>query len=310
VTAIVVGVDGGGSRTRALVADETGREIVTVEGEGSAISRVGVDGSAEMIAAVVRDALAASDMTHVTPKVLCIGVSGAGRDAERQALWQALVSRDLAEEIVVHADATVALDDAFGDGPGVLVIGGTGSVAFGRGPTGTFARCGGWGPVFGDEGSGAWIGRKALSIVTAAADGREPETSLTGAILTAAEVNEVPELVRWAQGADAAKLATLAPVVMSVAEAGDLRANALITLAVEELVLHARTLARRLFVDERAAFPLALAGGLLTKGTTMRKRTEHRLKSAVPGAQIRAEPVVPARGAVRGALRFLGVTAS
>jgi glucosamine kinase len=221
-----------------------------------------------------------------------------------------LASRELAEEIVVHADATVALDDAFADGAGILLIAGTGSVAFGRGPTGSFARCGGWGPAFGDEGSGAWIGRRALSIVTAAADGREPETALTGAILTAAELNDVADLIPWAAGATPAKLATLAPVVMSVADAGDLRAYAVLTLATEELVLHARTLARKLFGDERATAPLALAGGLLAKGSTMRKRVEHRLKSAVPGAQVRAEEVVPARGAVRGALRFLGVASA
>ena len=310
MSAIVVGVDGGGSRTRVLVADEQGREIVSVEGGGSAVRPGQAEHSADVIAALVRDALASSDMRHVVPKVLCVGVAGVGRDNERQALWQALASRDVAEEIVVHADATVALDDAFGEGPGVLLIAGTGSVAFGRGPTGTFARCGGWGPYFGDEGGGVWIGRKALSVVTAAADGREPETALTGAILTAAEVNEVPELVPWAAAATPSKLAALAPVVMSVADSGDLRANALLTLAVEELMLHLRTLARQLFVDERAAVPVALAGGLMAKGSTLRKRLEHRLKSAVPGAQVRVEEVVPVRGAVRGALRFLGVTSA
>jgi glucosamine kinase len=232
-----------------------------------------------------------------------------GRDTERQALWQALVSRELAEEVVVHADATIALDDAFGDGAGLLLIAGTGSVAFGRGPTGTLARCGGWGPVFGDEGGGSWIGRRALSIVTAASDGREPETALTGAILTATEVSDVHQLVAWAAAATPANLAALVPTVMSVADGGDLRANALLSLAVEELSLHLRTLARQLFGDERAAVPVALAGGLLRRGTALRKRLEHRLKSGVPGAQVRAEDVVPARGAVRGALRFLGVSA-
>ena len=307
MSAIVVGIDGGGSRTRALVADEQGQEIITVEGEGSAVRPGQAEHSADVIAALVRDALASSDMNHVVPKVLCVGVAGVGRDVERQALWQALVSRDVAEEVVVHADATVALDDAFGDGPGILVIGGTGSVAFGRGPTGAFARCGGWGPVIGDEGGGAWIGRRALSIVTAASDGREPETALTGAILTAAEANEVQELIAWAAQASPAQLATLAPIVMSVADGGDLRANSLLSLAVEELALHVRTLARALFVDERAAAPVALAGGLLSRGTALRKRLEHRLRTAVPGAQVRAEDVVPVRGAVKGALRFLGV---
>jgi glucosamine kinase len=309
MSAIVIGVDGGGSKTHVIVADERGVTCGDVEGPGSAVRPGRAEESGDVIAATVRDALASCNMTHVVPKVLCVGVAGVGRDAERQALWQALVSRELAEEVVVHADATVALDDAFGDGAGVLLIAGTGSVAFGRGPTGSVGRCGGWGPVFGDEGGGSWIGRRALSVVTAASDGREPETALTGAILTAAEVTDVHELIAWAAAATPARLASLAPTVMSVAEAGDLRANAVLSLAVEELTLHLRTLARQLFGDERAAVPVALAGGLLRRGTALRKRLEHRLKSAVPGAQVRAEEVVPARGAVRGALRFLGVSA-
>jgi glucosamine kinase len=162
----------------------------------------------------------------------------------------------------------------------------------------------------GDEGSGAWLGRRALSVVTASADGREPETALMGAVLTAAQVNEPQELIAWAANATPAQLATLAPIVSSVADAGDLRANALISLTVEELVLHVRTLARQLFGDERAAMPVAFTGGLLRKGATLRKRLEHRLKSAVPGAQIQTTEVNPARGAVRGALRYLGETAA
>jgi glucosamine kinase len=306
VSAIVVGVDSGGTRTRVMVADETGREVVTVEGAASAVRPGEAERSADIIATTVRDALAACDMAEVVPRVLCVGASGVGRDAEREALWRALVSRELADDVMVQADAMIALDDAFGDGPGVLVIAGTGSVGYGRGPTGAFARCGGWGPDCGDEGSGAWIGRRALSIVTAAADGREPVTLLTGALLTAAEVNEVGELIPFAAAATPATLAALAPAVLSVAQGGDLRANSLVTLAVEELILHARTLARQLFVDERAATPLALGGGLLARGSLLRKRMLQRLKSAVPGAQLHDEDVVPVRGAVRGALRMLG----
>ncbi len=93
---------------------------------------------------------------------------------------------------------------------------------------------------------------------------------------------------------------------MSVADAGDLRANAIVSLAVEELSLHVRALARQLFVDERASLPVALSGGMLQRGSTLRRRLEHRLKTAVPGAQVSAEDVVPVRGAVRGALRFVG----
>ena len=309
MTLIVVGVDGGGSKTRVMVADETGSPITTVDAPASAVRPGEAERSADVIAAAVKDALASAAMTHVLPKVVCVGVAGVGRDIERQALWQALASREIAEEIVVHADATVAIDDAFGDGPGVLLIAGTGSIAFGRGPTGAVGRCGGWGPNIGDEGGGAWIARRALSIVTAASDGREPETSLTGAILTAAQVDSTQELIPWAAAATPATLASLVPSIMSVAEAGDLRANALLSLATEELVLHVRALARQLFGDERAAVPVAMSGGLLTRGSTLRKRVEHRLKTAVPGAVVRPDPVDPARGAVKGAMRFLGVPA-
>lgn len=306
MTLIVIGIDGGGSKTRAMVADQHGGKIADVVGPASAVRPGKVEASAAVITDVVRDALASCEMTHVMPRVLCVGVAGVGREAERQELWQALVSRELADEIVIHSDFSVALDDAFGDGPGVLLISGTGSSAFGRGPTGATARCGGWGPVFGDEGSGAWIGRKALSVVAAASDGREPETALTGAILTAAQANELPELINWAAAATPQGLASLAPVVMSVADAGDLRANSIVSLAVEELALHVRALARQLFTDERATLPVALTGGMLQRGSTLRRRLEHRLKTAVPGAHVSAEEVIPVRGAVRGALRFVG----
>jgi glucosamine kinase len=244
------------------------------------------------------------------PKVLCAGVAGVGRDADRQALWQALTSSELAEEVVVHPDAAVALDDAFGEDAGILLVAGTGSIAYARSPAGAFGRCGGWGPVFGDEGSGAWIGRRALSVVTAASDGREPETALTGAVLTATQSNEVRDLVDWAAAATPAALATLAPAVFATAQAGDLRASAIVTLAAEELTLHVRALARQLFVDERAAVQVALAGGLLGPRSPLRKRVEQRLKSAVPGAEVLPKEIDPARGAVRGALRYLGTTAT
>ncbi len=306
MTFIVAGVDGGGSKTRVIIADESGTHLCEAVGPGSAVRPGAAQHSAEVIAAALSDALASCGMSDVLPKVLSIGVAGAARDAERDALLEALTGREIAEDVLIVPDYSIALDDAFDDGPGVLLISGTGSAAFGRSPSGGSARCGGWGPVCGDEGSGAWIGRRALSVVTAAADGREPETALVGAVLTAAQVNEPWELIAWAAQATPAVFASLAPVVSSVAEAGDLRANAIISLAVEELVLHVRTLARSLFGDERATTPVAFTGGILTRGTTVRKRLEQRLRSAVPGAQIHAGEVLPARGAVRGALRHLG----
>lgn len=233
------------------------------------------------------------------PLMLFAGVAGTGREEEQIALQEALTRYDLAEEVAVDTDASVALADAFDDGAGIVLVAGTGSIAFGRGPSGIGARCGGWGLAIGDEGSGAWIGRKALSVIAAAHDGREPETALTGAILTAAQVNEPDELIPWSIAADKEALGALAPSVIAIAMQGDMRANAIIDVAVEELMLHVRALGKRLFIDERAAFEVALAGGLLRKGSLVRKRLERRLKQAVPGATIKSESIDGARGAVR-----------
>ena len=306
---LVVGVDGGGTKTRVLLADLDGRALARVEGPATALVPGEERASAEIIIALVQEALASVERRESRPATCVVGVAGGGQERAAQALWSALASSRLADDVNVISDAEIALDDAFGDSAGVLLVSGTGSVAFARAPDGRIERCGGWGPFMGDEGSGAWIGRRALSVVTAAQDGREPDTALIGAVLTALEVESLEQIIPWAAEATPGEFATLAPIVVQVASQGDLRANALVSLAVEELVLHVRTLARRCFTDERAAVPVACAGGMLARGSLLRKRIEQRLKTAVPGAALRTDEVDAARGAVRRARRLMGVEA-
>lgn len=299
------GVDGGGTSTRVLVMDEHGAEVAHAEGPGSAI----LPGAEDRSAGVIRECVerACAGLPGGSLRSLCVGVAGAGRDEERDALQSALEDSGVAMTVIVGTDAEIALEDAFGAGPGILLTAGTGSIAFGKGPTGMLARCGGWGPVIGDEGSGAWIGRRALGIAAASEDGREPDSTLGHTIVAALELESIDALIPWAATATPADLARLAPVVLDVAATGDLRANSLVTLAVEELALHVRTLARKLFADERAAFRLALHGGLIAPKSLLRRRLEQRLKSIAPGATLLTEPVVPARGAARIAMREAGV---
>jgi glucosamine kinase len=299
---LVVGVDGGGSKTHVILANGKGKELGSLIGDGSAVRPGEALTSAETIGALVRDALTNAEITD-KPSLLVAGIAGTGREKERKALLRALQGEGLADEVQVVTDAEIALADAFGvEGAGVLLVAGTGSVAYGRGPAGAFRRCGGWGPDVGDEGSGAWIGRRALSVVTSSADEREPETRLMGALMTALELETIEDIIPWAAKASPKDLAAIAGHVTTLAADRDLRANSICTVAAEELVVHIRTLARQLFVDERAGFSVALAGGLMTRGSFMRRIVEHRLKTAVPGAQLHPEEVIPARGAVKLAL--------
>jgi glucosamine kinase len=301
---IVVGVDGGGSRTRVLIGTAEGEVLASAEGPKSAVTPGQVAHSADVIAELVTRALGEiAQPGAVLPRVLYCGVAGTGRDEERRALHTALDEKELAEEVIIDSDGLIAMYDAFDDRAGILLVVGTGSIAYGRSPAGELVRCGGWGPVFGDEGSGGWIGRRALGIVAASSDGREPPTALLFPILAATQCEDIQDLIPWAVAADARAFASLVPVAFSTAAAGDPRANALLTLAAEELVLHVRALSRQLFTDERAAVAVALSGGLMDRGSPLRKRLEQRLKSAVPGAQIRSEEVLPARGALRAAAR-------
>lgn len=302
-TDIVVGVDAGGSKTRVIVATSAGDTLAEVAGPAAAMSPGNAEHSASVIAEVVTSALASAEQGDRVPRALYAGVAGTGRETEQLALQDALTRRELADEVVVETDAEIALADAFGEGAGIILIAGTGSIAFGRSPAGLIARCGGWGIAFGDEGSGAWIGRRALSVVAAAHDGREPATALTGAILTAAQVNEPEQLIPWAIAADKESLGALAPSVIAIAMQDDIRANSIIDMAVEELVLHIRALGKRLFIDDRAAFDVAFTGGLLGRGSLIRKRLERRLKTAVPGADVKAIDIDAARGAIKLALR-------
>lgn len=299
-----IGVDGGGTKTRVVILDEAGAQRAEVTVGPSAIRTGGVDDAAEVILNGVREALEQLGEDAPRARLLSVGVAGAGRPREASALRDALRRDGIADEVQVHPDFETAMEDAFGDGPGVLLISGTGSACFGRGPSGAFARCGGWGPFVGDEGSGAWIGRRSLSVIAASHDGREPMTALEGAILTSLQIDEFDQLLPWAAAATPAQLAQLATPVMMVAATGDLRANTLLAMAAEELVLHVRTLARQLFVDERADVPVALAGGLLQRGTLLRSLVERRLKSAVPGGHVRHDPVDAARGAITLARRL------
>lgn len=291
-----IGVDGGGTRTRALITNERGREVGRAEGPPSLADPGRPEVAAGVIAEVARTACEQAG-APVPAAALYAGVAGTGRETTRSGVELALQREGVARRVRVGTDVSVTFADAFEDGPGILVLAGTGSIAWGRAEDGHEARVGGWGSIIGDEGSGYGIGREALRRVARDADGRGPDTELSAAILSRLGLDSLDELVGWSHEASKADIAGLVPVVVEQSRKGDAVAGEILVRAVEELEGHVLTLLQTLGPWGQAP-RVALAGGLLEPGRALREPLrkvlfQHHLK------QVDHQPV-----AVRGAVKL------
>ena len=278
---VLIGVDGGGTRTSVAVS--RGGEIVgRAEGPGSAVRPGRSLVSATTIADVVRRAL--SSAGELMGDVLVAGIAGAGRETEAREVQQALRGEGIARKVVVTTDIAIALEGALGDGAGIVLSAGTGSIAIGRDASGRQLRAGGYGWQMGDEGSGYAIGRAALGAVSRAKDCRGAETKLADRLLAATRSEDFDGLVRWTATAGPAEVASLASHVLAEAAGGDAVAAAIVHYAAEELAQLVASIRKQLGV---ADVPAALAGGLLND-PTFRAAVSDRLAkqglTAAPGA--------------------------
>ena len=293
----VIGVDGGATRTRAVVLDASGRELARLEGPASIADPRAPERSADVIATLVRDTAERAGVP-LPCSALWVGVAGAGRETVRSGVEMALARHDLAERMEVGTDVEAAFADAFATGPGILVVSGTGSIAWGRSEAGTIGRVGGWGSLLGDEGSGYAIGVEALKRVARDVDGRGEQTRLEEEILGTLGLAFLDDIVEWAQTASKADIAALVPVVAECARDGDAVAGEILVEAVEELEGHILTLLDNL--GPWTSRPkVALTGGLLEPGGPLRRGTEAVLRQH--RIELVARRLDPAMGAARTA---------
>jgi N-acetylglucosamine kinase-like BadF-type ATPase len=305
-TEFLVGVDAGGSHTEAVVADELLTIRARVRGPAGVVRPGGLPAAARAIVGTVRQALTEAGVTGL-PRALVVGAAGAGREQERRALGDALLEAHVAHRVEVTTDAAVALESVFRHAPGILLIAGSGSIAYARDPSGVVWRAGGLGWQFGDEGSGYALGRAALSAIGKASDGRGPATALSAAVARHLGADSLDALVHWSGAAPPGAVAALAKVAQEVAQDGDQVAQALVGVAAEQLALHVLALLQRFPAD--AVVPFALAGGILTSGFPVRDALLATLSERVPRLSLVSQEVDPPRGALALAAR-LGATRS
>ena len=270
-----VGLDCGGTKTECWLGDETRVLAKAVTGTCK-LMRVGEEIATKNLRGVLDEVLALAGVPGSQIAATCMGIAGYTITEVRE--WAArVVGAEVSGPVELCGDEEIALDAAFRGGPGILLIGGTGSAVIGRCVDGTRFSAGGWGPAIGDDGSGFWIGREAVRQALRAQDlGRA--TTLIAAIEKAWGVADIPALVGFANERPGPDFAALAPLVAQCAADGDGVALSVLEQAGDELaqqVLTAWTAMER--HGERTA-QVAYTGSVVEKIALVRER----IASALP----------------------------
>lgn len=291
----LIGVDGGGTRTILALADESGRELLRETGPAGLVDPRYPALTARMLAELVATAKEKAGLEG-RAIAMCAGLAGVGNRREREMVEGALGAAGVADRVVVCSDGEIALHGALSGGPGILLIAGTGSVGYGRSEDGRVERCGGWGRVVGDEGSGYEIARSALRATLRAVDGRGPRTEMLAALLSATGVAEPDGIPSWVGRAEKAEIAALAVEVLAVARAGDEVALGVVRDAATALAAHAAALIHRL-APWSSPTPVVVNGGL-TRDPTFTERVGEALRALALPLQQRAGAADAVAGAV------------
>jgi N-acetylglucosamine kinase-like BadF-type ATPase len=297
----IIGVDGGGTKTLALLADLDGNVVARGVSGPSNLNAVGFEAACAALESSIR---AAMRDHRGGISALCLGLAGAGRreDVERFHGWA--LEKFPTTAVKVVNDAEILLAAGSPDGPALAMICGTGSIVYGRTVRGELIRAGGWGYLFGDEGSGYAIGQAALRAVMRAFDGRGPSTLLTELVLEHRGLSEPPELVRSIYEVDSPRLevASLSKMVEEAAGRRDVVAAAILEESAQKL---ARTIAVVYPKLGASVPPLVITGGTILHGTHL-KAAFHRACIAL-GLTFSVVRYVsePAEGAVQLAWKML-----
>ncbi len=300
-----LGIDGGGTKTTCAVGDET-RLLASSTAGPSNIVRVGEAQARESLKQAVLQACAGAGITPGQVERTCVGGSGAARP-ELGAMVRAILAEILRSPIDVVGDMEIALEAAFDSGAGVIVIAGTGSIAYGRDQSGKTIRAGGWGFEIGDEGSAHWIGRAAVSAVLRTSDMRGSAGDSSELVKNLCREWGVGSLLDLARAANSVPSPDFAVLFPAVAASTDDLSGQVLGRAGRELAEIAAIVIRRLFgKDDQTFVPVAMTGGVFRHAALVREAFYNELRGFEPRAQVMPQVVEPVEGALRMARKAQG----
>jgi len=303
---LVIGVDGGGTKTSGILMTESG-EILAEGSWGSSNPHSNPEEKVrEALHGLVGTLCSNANVPVIAVDGVGMGMAGCDRPADK-AFIEKIVREKIGEtpKLVIVNDAIVAMVAVLKRLHGILVIAGTGSICYGyNGETGTSARSGGWGHLLADEGSGYALGLGALKAVLAELDGRGPATTLTQRVLTTLGLQGPTDLVGWTymSGKGKTDFAALSILVHEEEAKGDAAARQLLDEAAASLVSLIPPLYRKLFMPTtQEVIPVALWGGNLLNARAFQARFIERLKAT----GLNVTPVVKDEQAVVGAAQHM-----
>ncbi len=293
-----IGMDCGGSRTRALLADLGGGIVArAVAGPGNPLS-AGFEAAEQAYWTAIRGLLSRAGLGSGAVAAVAIGTAGAGRTAERKRITASLKKILPRARIAVDSDAAMALLGATRGKPGIIAISGTGSIVLGMGENREIVRAGGWGLLLGDEGSGGVLGLEAIRAVLRAEDGRAPATCLRDAVLRHFRVRTPAGLITriYRKPPTSREYARILPALLAAAREGDGVARSLLRSAGAQLAAMVEAVATRLAIE--GTVPLVLSGGVLSSDTLLRRTMLRRLRASSPRIRIAPAIAPPEMGAL------------
>ncbi|MCD6289330.1 MAG: ATPase [Anaerolineae bacterium] len=295
---LVIGVDGGGTKTVAVVMDE--RKVVRGRGQGpsSNHNNVGPEATAAALRQAIQQAIAEANADLEDVVGICLCLAGVDRPADHALITELVRGIYPFPRIIIHNDAVGALAAGTGRLLGVVVIAGTGSIAYGFDRRGRSARAAGWGALLADYGGGFWIGMEALHAVVRAEDGRGPETKLTHRILAQLKLRAPRDLIPWTyeQPFTWHRFAALASVVTEVARSGDPVARDILRRAGHHLADSGLAVIRRLHMQDEP-FDFVLAGSVWQAGDLVQAPMREAVLAQAPHARFVIPTRTPAEGA-------------
>lgn len=291
----VVGIDGGGTKTHALLVDMEGAVVAECTGGPTHLQNVGVKQAASTLFELIRGCCDKATSEAASVRSVVLGIAGAGRASNKVDLTNTLVAISLKKKfplknIIVESDVRIALEAAFAGGPGVVVIAGTGSIALYRTEDGKLLRAGGWGNILGDEGGGFAIGRDGLNAVMRQHDGRSEKTLLTKKAFEHFGISATDDLIAKVYQ-DHTDVASFAPKVFDAVVERDRVAHLILVKNANELVELVRVLTMQARPKKKLA--VALMGGLLESENVYSKMVKEKIAHSLPQVVVQ-KPKFPA----------------